>query len=456
MRGLFQLFYFCSYVAFRLCEALLRLLPLSLVFSLGKRVGVIGYVVLPRRRNVALTNLRLAFGAQMSEAQLREINREHFQLLCANLFAGLKAATMSNNEVWEHVTANIPENRTGRSWIALISHIGNWELFSHLGEKFPEFRFGAVYQSLANPYIDGYLRRTRALSGITLFDRRQEILKCVQFLKEGGVVGVLIDQAAGYAGIWTPLFGRLTSSSTLAATLAIRTRAPVVPLAIYTRGKARWELIVSDPLDPADDDPEALTAKINRVLEHQIRRAPADWLWAHNRWKPLRPHVLFARDQRRVYFPPDSDRVALDPFRILIVSPATSEEAAATIRAVEAIKMGRPDTSLTVLTPATISEFWGDNPNVHRSIDWSGNDSAQSVAAKIRQAAQFDVAVFFASSWKTALAVRLAGIPIRVGRRSSAASWLFNQHPAEPTENLDPADAHLLVASSIGANIYTT
>ena len=453
MRAAYRLFYFCSYLAFLCCEAVIRLLPLDCAFLLGKAGGELGYRLLRKRRNGALANLRLAFGAEMSEARLHALNREHFQLLGANLLAGLKTATMPDEEIWQRLTTNVLPERVSSGWVALISHIGNWELFSHLGGKFPEYRFGAVYQSLANPYIDRHLRRSRTGSGNILFDRRTELLKCVRFLREGGVVGLLIDQGAGYAGLWTPLFGRLTSSSTLAATLSIRTGLPVVPIAINTCGTARWKMIISKPVYPENDDADRLTARINGLLEEQIRRAPADWLWAHNRWKPLRPHFLFARDQRRVFFPPDFDRAQLDPFRILIVSPVSAEEAAATLLAVRAIKEGRPDTWLAVLTPESITEVWRDIPELDRLIESSAEESPFAMSAKIRQAGQFDAAIFFAASWKTALAVRLAGIPIRVGRKRGLISFLYNQHPSEPKRPLDLAQSNLQIAQTVGANI---
>ncbi len=453
MPAALRVFHFCSYLGFRLCERLMRLLSLDCAFVVGRAGGEIAYRILRRRRSLALGNLRLAFGAEMSEARLRSLNREHFRLLGANLLAGLKASTMPHEKIWERITANVPDERTQSGWIALISHIGNWELYSHLGEKFPEYRFGALYQALANPFVDRYVRATRRRSGIALFDRRNELLSCVRFLREGGVVGVLVDQGAGYAGLWTPLFGRLTSSSTLAATLSLRTGLPVVPIAINTWGRARWNMTVSEPLYPKTDDAELLTAQINRLVEEQIRRAPADWLWAHNRWKPLRPHFLFARDQRRVFFPPEFDRSTLDSFRILIVSPVSADQAAATFPAVRAIKRGRPDTWLAVLTPAALAEIWKSNLAIDCVLEWRGEESVISLASKIRGAARFDVAIFFAGNWKTLLAVWCAHIPLRVGRRSGASSWLCNQHPAEPDECLDSVRMNLHIAQSVGANI---
>jgi lauroyl/myristoyl acyltransferase len=453
MRAAIRFFYFGSYLVFRLGEAVIRLLPLDYAFMVGAGGGDLAYRILRRRRAIALANLRLAFGHEMSEAQLRALNREHFQLLGANLLAGLKASTLPHERIWERVRAKVPDERGQTGWIALISHIGNWELYSHLGEKFPEYRFGALYQPQANPFIDRYLQAMRTKSGIALFDRRKELLSCVRFLREGGVVGVLVDQGAGYAGLWTPLFGRLTSSSTLAARLSLRTGVPVVPIAINTCGRARWKMTISEPVYPKGHDAELLTAQINGLLEEQIRRSPADWLWAHNRWKPLRPHFLFTRDQRRVFFSPDFDRSTLDSFRILIVSPASAEQAAATFPAVRAIKQGRPDTWLTVLTAATLAEGWKGNHSIDCVLEWHRGESVLSLASKIRNAARFDVAIFFATSWKTSLAVWRADIPLRVGRRSGANSWLYNQHPAEPNQPLDSVQLNLHIAQSVGANI---
>ena len=269
MRAVFRLIYFVSYLGFRFFEGLVRLLPLEPLFLSGNSAAAFAITscgnAAPSRSAISGS----PSARKCPKTQLRAFNREHFQLLGANLLAGFKASRMSDDEVWERVTANIPTERLPTGWVALISHIGNWELFSHLSGRFPEYRFGAIFQGLANPYIDRYLRRTRAGSGNILFDRRTELLKCVRFLREGGVVGVLIDQGAGYAGLWTPLFGRLTSSSTLAATLAIRTGHPVVPIAINTAGHARWKMTISEAVYPPEDGD---TRIVHRADQSSARR----------------------------------------------------------------------------------------------------------------------------------------------------------------------------------------
>ncbi len=448
-----RLWHFCSYLSLRFCEGLLGLLPLDGAFVIGQISGELAYRLLRKRRMMALANLRLVFGAEMSEPQLRAVNRKHFQLLGANFLAGLKASTMPSEKIWERVTANIPEERPRIGWLALIGHLSCWELFSHLVEKIPEYRFGAVYRRLYNPYLDRHLRKTRAGSGTTLFDRHNDLLKCVRFLRDGGVVGLLIDQGAGRAGLRTPLFGRLASSSTLAATLSIRTEVPVVPIAIETIGRARWKITILDPVfPPADGEAELFTARINRLLEEMVRRSPADWLWAHNRWKADRPGFLFTRDQRRVFLPPDLDRTKLVPFRILIVSPHTRAAAAATLPAVRAIQQGRPDTWLAVLSPRDCADVWRDTSAINRVIEYN-RESSFALTSEIQRTAKFNAAIFFAPTWKTALAIWRAGIPIRVARRSGLMSLFFNLHPQKPKNISDPIRMNLRLAKSVGANI---
>jgi lauroyl/myristoyl acyltransferase len=453
MRAAFRVFHFFSYLAFRLGIALVRLLPIDWAFAIGKAGGEVAYRLLFNRRAVALANLRLAFGRELPDTELRALNRKHFQLVGANLLAGFKASTLSEEKIWERITAEIPENRQTTGWIALISHIGNWELYSHLGQKFPEYRFGAVYQTFANPFIDRYMRADRAKAGIALFDRRSELLSCVRFLREGGVVGVLVDQGAGYSGLWSPLFGRLTSSSTLPARLAIRSGLPVVPLAINTIGRARWRLTISEPVYPATDDPEHLTAQINALLEQQIRRAPADWLWAHNRWKPLRPHFLLARNVRPVFFPQDFDQATLDPFRILLIPPPAPAAARQIQPAVHAIRQGRPDTWLAVLATEQTADLWNKSGLVDCVLKLNRTDSVATIASRIRAAGSFDAAIFFDHNLKTALAVWFAKIKIRVGLRSAPNGWLCNQHPREPAPGLTPTELALHIAQGVGADI---
>lgn len=451
---MWRLFHFLVYLAFRGCLVLIQLVPIELVFLVGLCGGEMAYWFLWKRRRLSLLNLARAFH-EKPLGELCALNRLHFRRLAANLLCCFKIDTMSREEILKRVsvekpaTLEVPPESQRTGWVAMISHLSNWELFGSLTALYPDYKFGAVYQKLANPYIDRFLREMRAQAEITLFERKEGFLRCIDFLREGGAIGVLVDQSAGYAGLWTPLFGRLASCSTLAASLAMRTDVPIVPIAIYTTGLARWAVVGSEPIASGSDDVEALTARVNRQLEQQILRSPADWLWAHNRWKPLRPHFLFARDQRRYFLPPDYDLQSLEPFRLLLVSPVTLAQAEASLPAVRAMEEGRPDLRLTVLSEPALGDFWSSVPEVDEVMCLAG-----SSLSRIRALEDFDAVIALEPTLAHAISFWRAGIPIRIGPRGTPGSWFYNQYlPKAESDVEDPVLTFLRIAQSVGANI---
>src|SRR3954464_11667519 len=113
---------------------------------------------------------------------------------------------------------------------------------------------------------------------MSLFERKEGFQEAIKMLREGGTVGVLVDQHAGDAGVWVPFFGRLASTSSLAAMLALRTGAAAMTITAHTIGPARWRISIGAPIESAQRrDPLALTAEINGAVERLIRLKPEDW-----------------------------------------------------------------------------------------------------------------------------------------------------------------------------------
>lgn len=452
-----KILHLAGYSLYLALTAVARLFPLAAVFLAGKALGALGYVLLRNRRRVAITNLMLALGK--TEAGARTLAREHFMNLGANMLSALKIATMSDAQILKHVTIEVPaelyrlqKEQPEKGWVAMISHTGNWELLSHFSALFPQYQYGAIYQKLANDYVDRHFKESRARSGLTLFDRREGYWKCLTFLRSGGVVGVLVDQYAGMPGTWMPFFRRLTSTSPLAATLAIRTGVNIVPIAVHTTGPARWRFTASSPLEK-DGDAEMLTARINRELEKQITASPADWLWSHNRWKTPHWVFLFSRAGQRVFFPPDFDRATLIPYRILIRSVDDLEEAQASLSAVQAIKRGRPDAHVTMVAAEAPAGFWKNVAEVDAVIVAARSESVPTVAKKIKDAGHFDVGILLSGSPRAAWEAFLGGVPYRVG---TPRRFLLNHWENPPGQGDPPARGagrYRRIAEAAGARV---
>ena len=449
---------FCIYLLYRAGAGLLRLLPLPFVFLLGELGGLLAWLLSRKYRRLARRNLTLAFGGEKSERELRQLTRRHFQRLGANLLCSAKIGTMPLEKIADKVTlenADVMHNelRAGRGVVVALIHLGNWELCAPV---FPHYfsyvRISTVFQALGNRFIDAEVRRLRARSGVELFDRRDGFHGPIELLRAGGIVGVLADQHAGDHGLWTPFFGRLASTTPLPALLAKRTLAAVISAAIYTNGRGRWRMVFTPALDTPEDSVPALTAKANHVIADQIRRAPEDWFWVHNRWKTPRPNFLLPKYKRGVYLPADT---ILKPFRILIRSTNWLGDSVISVAAVRAIKRGRPDAHITIAAPAKIAPVWKLVPEVDEILSLPSR-SLFATARLLRRQADFDAAILFPNSLRSALEVWFAGIPRRVGYSGHHRSWLLNQIVPEQAKRgpLQHQVHHYLhLAETLGADI---
>jgi heptosyltransferase-2 len=434
---------FVVYLLYRAGLSVVAALPLPFLFGFGEFLGDCAWMFSGKYRRLATRNLEIAFANEKSPRELRQLVRRHFRRLGANLLCSAKLTQMPPEKILERVEVENIESmarefRAGVPVVLVLSHIGTWEVFAQLMPKFFGFVRGAsVYQGLGNRFIDKHVRRTRSHTGLELFDRHDGFEPVIDLLRSGGGVGVLSDQHAGDHGVWTPFFGRLASSSPLPALLAKRTRAALIAAGVYTTGRARWRMVFTDRFDEAGASVAVLTSKINQVIEQQIRRAPEDWFWVHNRWKTPEPNFLLAHYKRGIYLPPGISAGDLKPFRILIRSSNWLGDAVMSVPAVRAIKNGRPDVHVTVAAPDKIAPMWKLIPEVD-AIILLPKGSIFSVVRLLRQQMRFDVAILFPNSLRVALETWLSAIPQRVGYRGHRRSCLVDQIVREPRKPRPP------------------
>src|SRR5216110_3276760 len=383
------MFDFVVYLLYRAGLAVAAALPLPFLFAFGEFFGLCAWAFARKYRRLATRNLEFAFAKEKSPRELRQLVRRHFRRLGANLLCGAKLTQMPPEKILERVEVENIESmarefRAGVPVVLVLSHLGTWEVFAQLMPKFVGFvRNASVYQGLGNRFIDESVRRTRSQTGLELFDRHDGFEPVIELLRSGGVVGVLSDQHAGDHGVWTPFFGRLASTSPLPGLLAKRTHAAVIAAAVYTTGPACWRMVFTERFDQPGASVATLTSKINEVIEQQIRLAPEDWFWVHNRWKTPQPNFLLARYKRGVHLPAGVSPSDLKPFRILIRSSNWLGDAVMSVPAVRAIKHGRPDAHVTIATPEKIAPMWKLIPVVDAIIPLL-NDSLFPVVSLLK------------------------------------------------------------------------
>jgi lipopolysaccharide heptosyltransferase II len=146
----------------------------------------------------------------------------------------------------------------------------------------------------------------------------------------------------------------------------------------------------------------------------------------HNRWKTPNPNFLLLHYKRGVYLPPEIPAKDLKPFRILIRASNWLGDSIISVPAVRAIKAGRPDACITIISPEKIAPVWKLVPDVDEVLPLKGGSLFGAVRL-IRRQAPFDVAILFPNSLRAALEAWLAGIRRRVGYPGHNRRWLLNQ-----------------------------
>jgi len=454
---------FIVYLLFRVVECALRLLPIRACAFFGSTLGWLAYFFLAGYRKISLRNLEIAFGRETDPAWRRRVARKHFQTLGGNFLCGLKLPLMSEEDIVRRVTLEGMEHaeavvRAGRPTLFAACHLSCWELLAQIPSLLSHGRKPAgIYQPLSNRFLEAHVKKRREKSSFTMFDRTKGFSAPLKHLRAGGGgLGVFVDQHAGDKGVWCPFFDRLASTSNLPALMALRCNTPLLPLAVYNDGPARWRVVCYPPVNSLEAKPtaEGMTAMLNIAVEIMIRRAPENWFWVHDRWKTPRPNFLLSNTRRGISLPTGYDVKRLQPFKLIVRTPNWLGDACMALPAIRALKKGRPDMQITVLAPAKLAELWRMIPEVDGVIVKNSRAATGEVVQRIRDAGTFDAAVLFTNSTRSALELWHSEVPRIAGYRGSIRSWLVNQIVPEARGDSPPehhAERYLRIAAYCGA-----
>jgi len=268
---------------------LLCLLPLRAQLGIGAALGGVAMRFAGRRRHIAATNLALCFPDLDDDAR-RRLLRRHFAALGMSLFETGEGWWTSNAHIQKRVEIRGREHLSaarnlGRGVIMLSAHFTPMELVGRaMAAAVP---VQVLYREHENPVVERVLRRNREGH----FEKaipRDDMRGLLRALKANGVVWFAPDQNYGHKhGVFAPFFGVSAATNNAAARLAKSSGAAVVP-SLYRRlpGQARYVIDIYPALaDFPSGDPEADTARINRLLEDYIRKAPEQYWWVHRRFK---------------------------------------------------------------------------------------------------------------------------------------------------------------------------
>jgi KDO2-lipid IV(A) lauroyltransferase len=284
--------------AVRAFLAAARVLPRSLLLTMGSATGMLWYSLDARHRRVAMGNLRRAYGSTLSTSEMRRIvracwrhyGRTLFDTLAFGRFSADSAHTLVRYRGLEHIRAAYGR---GRGVLLFSAHFGHWELVA-LMQGFLGMPLTMVTRPLDNSSLETRLRALRERSGNTIAYRRNAVREILATVRRGGGVAILIDQDARDGGIFVPFFGVPASTTPTLALVALRTGAAVVPVFSVPRSDGTYDVTYEPEVEVRDTgdreaDVRRITESCTATIERWVRRNPELWLWMHRRWKTPAP-----------------------------------------------------------------------------------------------------------------------------------------------------------------------
>ncbi|WP_404368191.1 lysophospholipid acyltransferase family protein [Marinobacter sp.] len=267
-------------------------LPLRTAQRIGRALGMLGWWLPSRAREVTKVNLEICF-PELSDGERKRLARSSLRHTGQTLmeipmiweWPVERCLELIREIQGEELVQEALEN--DRGLILVAPHLGNWEL---IGLYFSaRYRMATLYSPPNLPEFEDYMIGVRGRLGSELVrgDRRG-LARLVTLLREGGIAGILPDQSPrGKGNVHAPFFGMKVRTMTLVSKLLQKSGATA--LMVYAerlKDSEGFRLVIQRP-EPGLDDPDPLvaTTALNLSVESCVRQVPEQYQWEYKRFR---------------------------------------------------------------------------------------------------------------------------------------------------------------------------
>ena len=236
-------------------------------------------------RELALKNLRLAYGDELDENRANEIARGVFKTLFQQV---VEAAHVSNEGTrglrLENVAVIREAHAKGRGVVMVSAHMGCFLRMITIPRKLG-IPASVIMKTQQNrrllQWATRYLKQHFDLDVIHKKTSRTQI---AEVLGEGRVVVFFADQHPRKGGFPALFFGRRILAPRGPAIYAKRMGSPLVVLTSIIADDGTNVLRFEGPVSTTQSH-EKISQDWVRILEQRIREYPEQWTWMHRRWR---------------------------------------------------------------------------------------------------------------------------------------------------------------------------
>lgn len=269
-------------------------LPARWAQALGRGAGWVLAHGMRLRRTYVLEVLARSFPEKTPDEH-REIYAAMCRHQALNLVEILRFAGGREEEIRARIEVSGEEVvkqalERGKGVLVLIAHFGNYDLMGLFASRLLGYPVTIITKTLKNQRLNELWWELRQKAGLKTLPSHNAYRACVRALRRNELVGFMLDQnRPSGQGVFVDFFGKPASTTPGLAMMSAQTGAPVVPVFMRRRPDGQHVLEARPMIEPPPDRKEetlrACTAAYTKIIEDEIRRDPAQWMWLHKRWK---------------------------------------------------------------------------------------------------------------------------------------------------------------------------
>jgi KDO2-lipid IV(A) lauroyltransferase len=299
--------YRLEWLGLNIAVKLVSLLSRRACYSAGQFIGSCAATLDRAGRRVALSNLEVAFGDQLSPRRRAQIVRESYQGFIGTMLELLWSPRMNrdNHRAWFEIVnfeETLAQAGPGRGIIFITFHYGNFEWAAHI-PSWRGHRGMVLTREFNNPLLGPVFDKLRTHSGNEVVPREGGLIRMYKALKRGTHLAIAIDLTLKP---WDPCvavecFGLKKCVTYAHAWLHQRTGAPIVPVICESIGGGRYRLQVCPEIKVQRGmSIVEITQACWDELERIVRKNPSPWIWMYKHWRyklagSARPYPFYAQ-----------------------------------------------------------------------------------------------------------------------------------------------------------------
>lgn len=277
------------------------IIPYRSAVAIGRFFGWLASLLLPAHMKVSVMQVRATLGIDDAEGFMRKVFMNQGELYVD----AIRTAYMTDDELKAYVDFQgrqyFEQARASGRNIMIISPHMNWEVLGNTPRIIDE-EISVMADYIKSPVVQAIADEIRSRYRIAVLPPKGGMVKkCIDQLKSGHIVGMIIDQRGKDKDrLFCDVLGLPAPTNPSPAYIALKGDAIILPLYGFKEGD-RFVFRFSEPIDSRDfgDDyveigsiadcwksgaVRNLSTAMHDWVSSTVREKPDQWFWLHCRW----------------------------------------------------------------------------------------------------------------------------------------------------------------------------